>query len=195
MGAEKWAQHTQTTYKLEKTNKYALSGCVRFTRTQQTSAKKMGITASGPVAGGLFASAQSAAMGGSVLPLLAWTGVPALAIGLPTAAVALTYNEYADAQTHTMGVPTGLLPGNVWVTMVHNWGSVETRSFPTEAEAVANLRGGRNLRRFLVRLHQADEPEEDNSHGWFLPWSEQGHTGCRPDLDDELRRELLSAIR
>jgi hypothetical protein len=153
----------------------------------------MGIAASGPVAGGAFAIIQSAAMGGPVLPLLAPV-LGAAAIVAPVTAAALTVSEYNDAQTHTMGEVTGILPGNAFVTVVHNWGKIEIRSFASMAEALESLRHGRKLRRFAVRLFLNGEADVDNGHGWKLPWVEEGHQGCRPDLDNEMRRTLLNAV-
>ena len=48
--------------------------------------------------------------------------------------------------------------------------------------------------RNAVRLFLSGEADVDNGHGWSLPWVEDGHEGCRPDLDNEMRRALLEAV-
>jgi len=153
----------------------------------------MGIAASGPVAGGVFATIQSVAMGGSALPIVAPV-LGAAAVVVPTIAAALTMSEYSDAQTHTMGEVTGISPGHAYATVVHNWGIVELRSFQSMEAARESLHRGRKLRRFAARLFLSGEADVDNGHGWALPWVEDGHEGCRPDLDNEMRRTLLEAI-
>ena len=153
----------------------------------------LGITATGPVAGGAFATIQSAAMGGPALPIL----VPVLgaaAVAAPIVAATMTAIEYNDAQTHTMGDVTGVVQGYAYVTVVHNWGKVEIRSFDSMELAHESLHHGRKLRRFAARLFLSGEEDVDNGHGWALPWVEEGHRGCRPDLDNEMRRVLLEAI-
>ena len=153
----------------------------------------MGVSASGPVAGGLFSVVQSVAMGGSMVPLVAPV-MCVVAVGAPLTAVAMTAHEYNDAQTHTMGAPTDLVPGDGYATVVHNWGAVEIRSFASMELALESLRHGRKLRRFAVRLFLSGEVDVDNGHGWELPWVEEDHQGCRPGLDNEMRRALLAAI-
>ena len=154
----------------------------------------MGIAASGPVAGGMFATIQSVAMGGSALPLVAPVLGAAAIVAPVIAATALTIGEYSDAQTHTMGEVTGISPGHAYATVVHNWGTVELRSFQSMEAALESLRHGRKLRRFAARLFLSGEADVDNGHGWSLPWVEDGHEGCRPDLDNEMRRTLLEAF-
>ena len=117
-----------------------------------------------------------------------------IGVGLPAAAIGLTLKCYDDAQQHTMGEATGVRPGHKWIVAAHNWGRVELRSFATEEEARVAFRGGLMLRRILVRLNDFNAPD-DNGHGWKLPWRERGHAGWRPDLDDEIRRALLRAVR
>lgn len=153
----------------------------------------MGVSASGPVAGGTFATIQSVAMGGSMLPLIG----PVLvltAVVAPVTAAAITMSEYNDAQTHTMGAATGILVGYAYITVTHNWGTIEIRSFDSMELALESLQHGRKLRRFGVRLLQNGEDDVDNGHGWDLPWVEFGHTGCRPDLDNEMRLAILKAV-
>jgi len=157
----------------------------------------MGIAASGPVAGGVFSTIQSVAMGGSALPLVAPVlGAAAIsaAVVAPVTAAALTIGEYNDAQTHSMGEVTGISTGHAYATVVHNWGTVELRSFNSMESALESLSHGRKLRRFAARLFLSGEDDIDNGHGWKLPWVEDGHEGCRPDLDNEMRRALLEAV-
>tara|TARA_B100001057_G_C22859443_1_gene953889 strand:- start:3578 stop:4060 length:483 start_codon:yes stop_codon:yes gene_type:complete len=155
----------------------------------------VGLSSTGPVAGGLFAAAQSAAMGGSVTPLATMGGI-AIAATLPAAVVAGVAAEYADSQQHGMGDPTAELTANSrFVLVVHNWGIVEMREFATYEAARAAFDTGRNLRRFLVRVHDANEPDRDNGHGWPLPWHELHHDGWGAILDNGMRHELLKRIR
>jgi len=153
----------------------------------------LGITAAGPVAGGAFATIQSVAMGGPALPLIAPV-LAVAAVAAPIAAATMTAIEYSDAQTHTMGDVNGLMQGYAYVTVVHNWGTVELRSFDSMELALDSLSHGHKLRRFAARLFLSGEDDVDNGHGWNLPWAEEGHEGCRPDLDNEMRRALLGAI-
>jgi len=153
----------------------------------------LGITTTGPVAGGAFATIQSVAMGGPALPLLAPV-LGAAAVAAPIVAATMTAIEYNDAHTHTMGDVTGVIQGNAYVTVVHNWGTVELRSFNSMELALDSLRHGHRLRRFAARLFLSGEDDVDNGHGWDLPWVEEGHQGCRPDLDNEMRRVLLGSV-
>ena len=155
----------------------------------------VGLSSTGPVAGGLFAAAQSAAMGGSVAPLATMGGL-AIAATLPVAVAAGVAAEYADSQKHGMGDPTPELTGNSrFVLVVHNWGTVEFREFATYDAARAAFDAGLNLRRFLVRVHDANEADRDNGHGWPLPWHELNHGGWGALLDNGMRWELLNRVR
>lgn len=155
----------------------------------------VGLSSAGPVAGGFFAAAQSAAMGGSAAPLAGMVGIAA-AVAAPMIAGAGVAAEYADSQQHGMGEPTPQLSANPrFVLVVHNWGTVEFREFATYDEARAAFDTGRNLRRFLVRVHNANEPDRDNGHGWMLPWHERKHAGNMAWLDNGMRHELLNRIR
>lgn len=155
----------------------------------------VGLSPTGPVAGQLFAAAQSAAMGGSVAPLATMTGL-AIAATLPVAVAAGVAAEYADSQQHGMGEPTPQLAANPrFVLVAHNWGTVEFREFATYDAARAACDAGRNLRRFLVRVHDANEPDRDNGHGWPLPWHELHHGGNMAILDNGMRHELLKRVR
>ena len=154
----------------------------------------MGITASGPVAGGLAATIQSAAMGGPTLPLVAPVLGVASVVAMPIVASVLTMNEYNDAQSHQMGHVNGLLSPCAYHTVVHNYGSVEIRSFESMEAALESLSHGRNLRRFAVRRFLSGEADHDNGHGWRLPWVETGHAGYFPVLDNKMRQALLNSI-
>jgi len=152
-----------------------------------------GLSSTGPVAGGLFAAAQSAAMGGTVAPLAAATCGIAAAIVVPVAVGAGVVAEYANSQQHGMGDPTPeLMASPRFVLVVHNWGTVEMRPFAAYDEAHAAFDAGLNLRRFLVRVHNANEADRDNGHGWVLPWHELCHGGWGSFLDDGMRHELLN---
>ena len=154
----------------------------------------VGLSSTGPVAGGLFAAAQSAAMGGSVAPLAAMGGI-AVAATLPVAVGAGVAAEYANSQQHGMGEPTPQLSANPrFVLVVHNWGTVEFREFGNYDAARAAFDAGLNLRRFLVRVHNANEANRDNGHGWMLPWHELRHAGNMAWLDNGMRHELLARI-
>ena len=154
----------------------------------------VGLSSSGPVAGGLFAAAQSAAMGGSVAPLAAMGGIAAAVIA-PVAVGAGVAAEYANSQQHGMGEPTPQLTTNPrFVLVVHNWGTVEFREFDTYNAARAAFDAGLNLRRFLVRVHNANEADLDNGHGWMLPWDELNHGGWGSLLDNGMRHELLARL-
>ena len=54
---------------------------------------------------------------------------------------------------------------------------------------------GLNLRRFLVRIHNANEADRDNGHGWALPWHELRHAGNMAILDNGMRHELHKRVR
>lgn len=155
----------------------------------------VGLSSTGPVAGGLFAAAQSAAMGGSAAPLAGMVGIAA-AVVAPVIAGAGVAAEYADSQKHGMGDPTPQLTANPrFVLVVHNWGTVEFREFATYDAARAAFDAGLNLRRFLVRVHDANEPDRDNGHGWPLPWHELNHAGWGSWFDYGMRCELLKRVR
>ena len=155
----------------------------------------VGLSSTGPVAGGLFAAAQSAAMGGSVAPLAAMGGIAA-AVVAPVAVGAGVAAEYANSQQHGMGEPTPQLTANPrFVLVVHNWGTVEFREFATDEEARTAFDAGLNLRRFLVRVHDTNEPDRDNGHGWMLPWHELRHDGWGSWFDYGMRCELLKRVR
>jgi hypothetical protein len=155
----------------------------------------VGLSSTGPVAGGLFAAAQSAAMGGSAAPLAAMGGIAAAVI-VPVAVGAGVANEYVSSQQHGMGEPTPELSADPrFVLVVHNWGPVEFREFATYNEARAAFDAGLDLRRFLVRVHDANEPDRDNGHGWLLPWHELNHAGNMAIFDDDMRKKLLARVR
>ena len=78
--------------------------------------------------------------------------------------------------------------------MVHNWCTVEFREFDTYNAARAAFDAGLNLRRFLVRIHNANEADLDNGHGWMLPWDELNHGGWGSLLDNGMRHELLARL-
>tara|TARA_B110001452_G_scaffold153775_1_gene127948 strand:+ start:688 stop:1170 length:483 start_codon:yes stop_codon:yes gene_type:complete len=155
----------------------------------------VGLSSTGPITGGLFAAVQGAAMGGSVAPLATVAGIAA-AIVAPVVAGAGVAAEYVDSQQHGMGEPTPQLTANPrFVLVVHNWTTVEMREFATYDEARAAFDTGRNLRRFVVRVHGANEADRDNGHGWVLPWHERNHAGNMAILDDGMRKELLKRVR
>ena len=157
-------------------------------------AAAVGLSSTGPVAGGLFAAAQSAAMGGSVAPLATMGGL-AIAAVLPVAVAAGVAAEYVDSQQHGMGEPTPQLTANPrFVLVVHNKGTVEFREFDTYDAARAACDAGRSLRRFIVRVHDANEADRDNGHGWPLPWHELHHDGWGSLLDNGMRWNLLHRI-
>jgi hypothetical protein len=134
-------------------------------------------------------------MGGSVAPLAAMGGIAA-AVVAPVAVGAGVAAEYANSQQHGMGEPTPQLTANPrFVLVVHNWGTVEMREFATYDAARAAFDAGLNLRRFLVRVHDANEPDHDNGHGWPLPWHELRHDGWGSWLDYGMRCELLNRVR
>ena len=111
-------------------------------------------------------------MGGSVAPLAAMGGIAA-AVVVPVAVGAGVANEYINSQQHGMGEPTPELTANPrFVLVVHNWVTVEFREFATYDAARAAFDAGLNLRRFLVRVHKADEPDRDDGHGRMWPWHE-----------------------
>ena len=155
----------------------------------------VGLSSAGPISGGIFAAMQSAAMGGSAAPLAAAGGIAA-AVVLPLAAVAFVGAEYADSQQHDMGEPTGVLsPKPRFVLVVHNWWhGIELREFASFKEAIRALKGGRKLRRFLVRVHNAEEKTCDNGHGWSLPWTEHQPCGWGDTYDNDMRRLLLRRL-
>lgn len=156
----------------------------------------MGVSAAGPVAGGLFAATQSALMGGGCAALataLVWP--VAFLTAAATGATALVANEWQKAQNHLMGQVTGLVKGMTWAIVAHNWGNgVEIRSYASEDEAKKAFPTAHNMRRILLCLSPKGSPLKDNGWGWALPWTECKHTGCRPDLDNEMRRALLGAL-
>ena len=91
----------------------------------------LGVSAAGPVAGGLFAAAQSALMGGGCAALAApaWPlAAAALVAAAATSAAALVASEWQKA--HLMGRVNGLVKGTSWAIVAHNWGKgVEIRSY------------------------------------------------------------------
>ena len=159
-----------------------------------------GLSATGPIAGGVWATVQSVAMGGAAAPA-AVLAMPIIfsivGVGLLTAGAACLAHEYAESQKHSMGEPTVEEHDSEkarYVIVTHNWGAVEFRDFSGFEEAIDAFRGGRNLRRFLVRLNHEGEPDKDNGHGWWLPWDELAHDGWGCLLDDGMRRHLLRRI-
>jgi hypothetical protein len=171
-----------------------------LTCLQLNMAAIVGLSSAGPIAGGIFAAAQSAAMGGSVATAMggsvATAGGIAAAAVLPLVAVAFVGAEYADSQQHDMGEPTDVLsPKPRFVLVVHNWWhGIELREFASYKEATRAFRGGRKLRRFLVRVHKAEEKNCDNGHGWSLPWTEYKHCGIGDVYDNDMRHLLLHRL-
>lgn len=160
----------------------------------------IGLSATGPIVGGVWATVQSAAMGGAAAPAAA-LAMPiifsVMGVGLLAAGAACVAHEYADAQRHSMGEPTAEehAPDKVWYVIVtHNWGAIEFRDFEHFDEAIDAFRGGRKLRRILVRLSPEGEPDKDNGHGWRLPWDELAHAGWGPIWDNGLRWNLLRRL-
>ena len=160
----------------------------------------VGLSATGPIAGGVWATVQSVAMGGAAAPA-AVLAMPIIfsivGVGLLTAGAACLAQEYADAQRHSMGAPTTEqhdADKARYVIVTHNWGKVEFRDFSGFDEAIDAFRGGRKLRRLLVRLSPEGEPDKDNGHGWWLPWDELAHAGLGPIWDNGMRRNLLRRI-
>ena len=156
----------------------------------------MGVSATGPASGGLFAATQSTLMGGGCAALvIAFAWPVAFLATVATGAAALVTNEWHKAQKHLMGRVNGLVKGMTWAIVAHNWGKgVEIRSYASEDEAEQAFPTAHNMRRILLRLSSRGAPLKDNGWGWKLPWKECKHTGCRPDLDNEMRRELLGAL-
>lgn len=160
----------------------------------------MGLSAAGPIANGTFAMLQSAAMGGQVAGVMVSMAMPqvfaAVGIGLGALAVGLVVHEYLDAQKHAMGEPTPEHdPKHTrYVIVTHNWGWIEFRDFATFDTAIDAFRGGRKLRRILLRLNPEGEPDKDNGHGWRLPWDELAHDGYMPVWDNGLRWNLLRRL-
>ena len=158
-----------------------------------------GLSPTGPIAGGVWATVQSIAMGGTAAPA-AVLAMPIIfsivGVGLLTAGAACLAQEYAESQKHSMGTPTEEEhePKNVYVIVTHNWGTVEFREFPHFDQAIHAFRGGKNLRRFLVRLNHEGEPNKDNGHGWWLPWDELAHDGWGCLLDNGMRSNLLRRL-
>ena len=105
---------------------------------------------------------------------------------------AVVLSEYQHSQQHTMGSPHSGTTTDHFVLVVHNWGAIEYRAFASEAEAITAFHGGLRLRRFVARMHTADETDVDNGHGWLLPWEELAFDGCGWHLDNEMRRGLLN---
>ena len=158
----------------------------------------IGLSATGPIAGGMWATVQSMAMGGAAAPgaALAMPIIFSVAgVGLLAAGAACIANEYADAQRHSMGEPTAEPSDKArYVIVTHNWGWIEFRDFVTFDAAIDAFRGGRKLRRMLVRLNPDGEPDKDNGHGWWLPWDELAHAGWGPIWDNGMRWNLLRRI-
>ena len=174
--------------------------CVRVQKAQMAAFfSAIGLSATGPIVGGVWATVQSAAMGGAAAPAAA-LAMPiifsVMGVGLLAAGAACVAHEYADAQKHSMGTPTTEEhePKNMYVIVTHNWGTIEYREFSGFDEAIDAFRGGRKLRRILVRLNHEGEPDKDNGHGWRLPWDELAHAGCCPILDNGLRWNLLRRL-
>jgi hypothetical protein len=156
----------------------------------------VGLSSTGPTTGGLFAAVQSAAMGGSVAPLVGMGGIVAAFATLPVVVGAFVAAEYTHSQQHGMGEPTPDLSNHPrFVLVVHNWGTVQMHEFGNFDEALQAFNAGLNLRRFLVRVHDDNEAERDNGHGWMLPWHELHHDGNMAFLDDGMRTELLKRVR
>lgn len=158
----------------------------------------IGLSATGPIAGGVWATVQSMAMGGAAAPA-AVLAMPIIfsvvGVGLLAAGAACIAHEYADAQKHSMGTPTEEHePKNMYVIVTHNYGTIEFRDFAHFDEAVDAFRGGRKLRRILVRLNHEGEPDKDNGHGWWLPWDELAHDGWGFIWDNGMRWNLLRRL-
>ena len=156
------------------------------------------ISATGPIAGGVWATVQSMAMGGAAAPAAA-LAMPIIfsvvGVGLLAAGAACIVNEYADAQRHSMGEPTTEPTDKAqYVIVTHNYGKIEFRDFDGFDGAIDAFRGGRKLRRMLVRLNPEGEPDKDNGHGWRLPWDELAHAGWGPIWDNGMRWNLLRRI-
>ena len=154
----------------------------------------LGVSAAGPVAGGLWASIQSAAMTGALNPIIGWIVAPILALGASVGAA--VYGFYKHAQDHLMGEITGLLADHAWVLLAHNWSNgTEIRSFRSLEEAKKSFKGGRTLRRMIVKLNDPGQQDQDNTWGWMLPWKEHRFDGLNPNVDNEMRSHLLGQLQ
>ena len=154
----------------------------------------LGIGAAGPVAGGPFALVQSAAMTGTLNPIVA--SVVLGICGLGGLVGGGLHKMYLDAQNHTMGAITGLIGRRLYVTLVHNWHhGVEVRAFKSLADANKSFQGGGTLRRMLLKLNVAGEAKHDNGWGWKLPWKEMDFAGCNSCVDNDMRHHLVNALK
>ena len=152
----------------------------------------LGLSVQGPVAGGLWSLAQSAAMGNTASALAFGSSVvtAAAAAAIPVAAVA-TVGEYMNAQTHTLDQtqPSESADGD-WVLVWHNWvHGVHTRRFETLEGALECSKGGKRLRRMVVCL-TSDDNEVVNEHGQANPWHEVCFQGENVLVDNAMRRAL-----
>jgi len=153
----------------------------------------LGVSAAGPVAGGLWANIQSAAMTGALNPIIGWIVAPVLAIG--AAVGAAVFSVYKHAQDHLMGEITGLLAGHAWIMLAHNWSNrTEIRAFQSLEEAKESFKKGRTLRRMIVKLNRPGQQPHDNTWGWTLPWVEHRFDGLNPNVDNEMRSHLLEQL-
>lgn len=119
----------------------------------------LGITATGPVAGGMFATIQSLAMGAACSATITTVSMSTGLIALAGVAAVAVHSVYLDAQIHGMGPSKPLGNGERFVIVFHNWhhGAQQT-SFATKAEASVAFRTGRKLRRMLVMLSEDGAP-------------------------------------
>ena len=154
----------------------------------------LGVGAAGPVAGGLWAGIQSAAMTGILNPIVG--GVMLGLAGLGSLIGGGLYTMYKLAQNHTMGAITGMIAKRLYVTLVHNWHhGVEVRAFKSLADANASFQGGGTLRRMLLKLHGPGEAKRDNGWGWKLAWKELDFAGCNSCVDNDMRHHLEHALK
>ena len=162
----------------------------------------LGVSAIGPVGGAFFAATQSALMSGGCGALaalfapLVWPLIVLFSLTVVTSAIALVAIEWQKAQKHLMGHLNGLVKGMTWVILAHNWAKgVEIRSYASKIAAKKAFSTAGNMRRILLCLSPQKAPLVNNGWGWALPWKEYIHTGFRPDLDNDMRRELLGQLR
>lgn len=149
----------------------------------------LGVGTTGIQAGGLVASAQTAAMsGGSVGLVLAPVVVPFAVTALATGAAVGYGVAKVLAPATTFRVPPNGARGT-YVVSAHDWGEVRFWSFEDVQEASSLCDELAPLRTILV-----DTTRQSSVYGSAVPWTEVKHFGENPAVDNEIRAALRNAI-
>ena len=158
----------------------------------------VGLGAAGIEAGGLIAGMQAAAAtGGSVAlvaaPLAAAVFVGGVATAVGVAAAVSVGQEEMEKLRKLPSKPNGVDASAKYIVLVHDFDTVHAWSVNKRTDA-GRVLSGIKLRHFAVKLNQPSVIYADSKSPWHVSWTEFGHGGSAPWVDDDMRRFLLKKL-